>query len=176
MELFEKREKKATQAGMPVLQNPRIFAVREDSRVCDQPSAVSAQPLDLRNFRLAERHPRCPTGEFVTNRKLTAESLRRSRAVPHRQECLCHPARPWRLEMKIEGFLQVLQRFFFGPALACYVDIETLGDKPLPLTPDGSGERTFHIRILPQCAPARILDIQSNKLVRYKSSSTSARN
>src|SRR5271157_1461962 len=115
---------------MPVLENPRIFAAREDSRVCDQRSAgsaaearskgsetgcgdrgaapgrplpqdwlraknravrsgpsrrtnnlrgsfwraVSAQPLNLRNFRLAERHPRCPTGEFVTNRKLTAES------------------------------------------------------------------------------------------------------
>src|SRR5271157_1920272 len=56
---------------MPVL-NPRISAVREDSRVCDQRSAVSAQPLNLRNFRLAEGHPRCPTGEFVTNRKLIA--------------------------------------------------------------------------------------------------------
>src|SRR5271157_5182105 len=57
-----------------VLLNPRIFAVREDTRVCDQRSAVSAQPLNLRNFRLAEGHPRCPTGEFVTNRKLIAES------------------------------------------------------------------------------------------------------
>src|SRR5271157_2447586 len=58
---------------MPVL-NPRISAARGDSRVCDQRSAVSAQPLNLRNFRLAEGHPRCPTGEFVANRKLIAES------------------------------------------------------------------------------------------------------
>ena len=29
-----------------VILNPRIFAVRDDSRVCDQRSAVSAQPLE----------------------------------------------------------------------------------------------------------------------------------
>jgi hypothetical protein len=40
---------------MPVLQNPRIFAVREDSRVCDQRSAVSAQPLPVDYGRLAPR-------------------------------------------------------------------------------------------------------------------------
>jgi hypothetical protein len=72
MDFGEFREDPKTVAA--VLQNPRIPAVREDSRVCDQRSAVSAQQLNLRNFRLAEGHPRCPTGEFVTNRKLIAES------------------------------------------------------------------------------------------------------
>jgi len=47
-------------------------------------------------------------------------------------------------EVELERFLQVGQRFFFGFALACYVDFQALGDVPLPLTPSGRGEWPFH--------------------------------
>ena len=54
------------------------------------------------------------------------------------------------LEVEFKGFLQVLQSLFLTMSLTSYVNFEALGNIPVPLTPNRSSERTFHIRILSQ--------------------------
>lgn len=45
------------------------------------------------------------------------------------------PRRVRRLEVKLQGFLQILQRFFFGFALAGDIYIEALRDVPIAFAP-----------------------------------------
>ena len=54
----------------------------------------------------------------------------------------------WRLEVKLQGFLQVGKSLFFALTLAGYVDFEALRDIPIPFAPDGCGERPLHETIL----------------------------
>jgi hypothetical protein len=53
-----------------------------------------------------------------------------------------------RLEVKFQRFLHVVESFLFALTLAGHVDFEALRDIPLPLTPDGSCERSLHCNIL----------------------------
>ena len=46
-----------------------------------------------------------------------------------------------------------LESFFFGSALAGNIDIQALGNKPVPLAPNSSRKRTLHKTILAQSPP-----------------------
>jgi hypothetical protein len=60
-----------------------------------------------------------------------------------------------RFEVQLQRFPQVGESLFFSLALACDVEFEALGDAPLPLAPDGRGERSFHDFIVSQAKQPR---------------------
>jgi hypothetical protein len=43
--------------------------------------------------------------------------------------------RAGRLEMEFQSFPQILEGLFLSPSLAGYIDLQTLGDIPIALTP-----------------------------------------
>ena len=53
-----------------------------------------------------------------------------------------------RFEVQLQRFLEIGKSFFFGLALARYVDFETLRDVPVSFTPDGCCEWPLHVFIL----------------------------
>jgi len=65
-----------------------------------------------------------------------------------------------RFEMQFKRFPQVGKGFFLGLALAGDIDLQALGDVPLPLTPNGRGEWSLHDLIVSQartlCAAVRV--------------------
>jgi hypothetical protein len=63
----------------------------------------------------------------------------------------------WRFEVQFQGLPQVLESFFFGSALAGNVDVQALGNKPVPLAPDSSRKRTLHETILAQSSPKGVI-------------------
>ena len=54
----------------------------------------------------------------------------------------------WRLEVKLQRFLQVSKGLLFGLTLAGDIDFEALRDVPIPFPPDGGGEWSLHDHIL----------------------------
>lgn len=61
-----------------------------------------------------------------------------------------------RLEVQFQRLFQVRQGLFFGFTLAGHIDLQALGDEPLPLTPNGCSERTRHAHILSQTPGVRL--------------------
>lgn len=55
-----------------------------------------------------------------------------------------------RLKVQFKGFFKVGEGLFFRLALARHVDFKALGDVPVPFSPDGGGEWSFHGHILAQ--------------------------
>jgi hypothetical protein len=53
-----------------------------------------------------------------------------------------------RFEVKFQGFRQIGEGFLFRLTLAGDIDLQTLGDEPLPLTPNRRREWSLHEPIL----------------------------
>ena len=60
-----------------------------------------------------------------------------------------------RFEVQFNRFLEVGKGLFLGLALAGEVELEALGDIPLPLAPNGSGKRSLHDLIVSQATVLR---------------------
>lgn len=52
------------------------------------------------------------------------------------------------LEMEFEGFLEIGQSLFLGPALAGHIDLKAQGNVPVRFPPNSRRERTCHDSIL----------------------------
>ena len=54
----------------------------------------------------------------------------------------------WGFKVKLQRFGKVRKSFFLGLALAGDIELEALGDKPLPISPYGRGEWPLHSLIV----------------------------
>ena len=66
----------------------------------------------------------------------------------------------WRFKVKFQRFCEVIESFFLGLALASDIELEALGDKPLPISPDGRGEWPLHSLIVSQAQAALVHAIE----------------
>src|SRR5271169_4502334 len=65
------------------------------------------------------------------------------------------PRRLRRFEVQFQRFLQVGKSLFLGFALAGDIELQALGDVPLPLAPNCRGEWSLHDFIVPQAVVRR---------------------
>lgn len=54
----------------------------------------------------------------------------------------------WRFKVKFQRFCEVRKSFFLSLALAGHIELKALGDKPLPVFPDGCSEWPLHSLIV----------------------------